>query len=81
MTAGRYDGFKFSIEDFDFDAWRERIAQSGKYPGAGPFGYDEGLRLATILDLNVSQLSRYEIEDLVVETVAILHEAAVRSLD
>lgn len=81
LTAGRFDGFKSSIETFDFDAWRKRIAQSDKYPGAGPFGHDKGLRLATILDLDVSQLSRYEIEDLVVETVAILHEAAVRSLD
>lgn len=80
LTAGKFDGFKFSIEDFDFEAWRERIAQSGKYPGAGPFGYDKGLRLATILDLNVSRLSRYEIENLVVETIAILHEAAVRNL-
>lgn len=81
LAAGRFDGFKSSIETFDFDAWRKRIAQSDKYPGAGPFGHDKGLRLATILDLDVSQLSRYEIEDLVVETVAILHEAAVRSLE
>lgn len=80
LKAGRFDGFKSSFETFDFDAWKERIAQSDKYPGAGPFGHDKGLRLATILDLDVSQLNRYEIEDLVVDTVAILHEAAVRSL-
>lgn len=81
LTAGRFDGFKSSIEKFDFDAWKDRIEQSDQHPGAGPFGHDRGLRLATILDLDVSALSRYEIEDLVVETVAILHEAAVRSLD
>lgn len=80
LTAGRFDGFKSSFESFDFDAWKRRIAQSDKYPGAGPFGHDKGLRLATILDLDVSRLNRHEIENLVVDTVAILHEAAARSL-
>lgn len=81
LGAGRHDGFKSSAESFDFEAWSQRIAHSEKYPGSGPFGNDRGLRLATILDLDVTSLTRHDIETLLAETVSILHDAASQSLE
>ena len=81
LSGGRYDGFKAPADAFDFDAHRRKIAHLQKYPGAGPFGSDKGLRIATILDLDVTLLTRNDVEDLVVEIVTILFAAASRELE
>ena len=80
LSGGRYDGFKRPADTFDFEEHRQHILQVETYPGAGPFGGDKGLRIATILDLDVTSLTRHDIENLVSETVAILHAAAEQNL-
>lgn len=80
LSGGRYDGFKRPADTFDFEEHRQHIMQAETYPGAGPFGSDKGLRIATILDLDVTSLTRHDIENLVAETLAILHTAAERNL-
>lgn len=81
LSGGRYDGFKRPAGTFDFDEHRQQIEDAEKYPGAGPFGSDKGLRIATILDLDVTSLTRYDVADLIAETVSILHAAAASNLD
>lgn len=81
LSGGRYDGFKRPAVTFDFDEHRQQIEDAEKYPGAGPFGSDKGLRIATILDLDVTSLTRHDVEDLIAKTVSILHAAAASNLD
>src|SRR5699024_8527332 len=81
LSGGRFDGFKSSAATFDFEKHRQQIEQAENYPGAGPFGSDKGLRIATILDLDVSTLTRHDIENLLAEIVSVLHEAASQVSD
>lgn len=79
LSGGRHDGFKSPAASFDFDAHLRLIEQAESYPGAGPFGSDKGLRISTILALDVTALTRNDVEKLIAETISILHTAAARS--
>ncbi|MGO1315682.1 MAG: hypothetical protein ACTMIR_01385 [Cellulomonadaceae bacterium] len=62
-----------------------KVAESlsgGRHNGfkaGGAFGSDKGLRLATILDLDTSELTRCEISDLVLTILGTLHDAASKA--
>lgn len=78
LSGGKHDGFKKDIFETDFDEWKRLMQEEEDYPGAGPFGSDRGLRLATILSLDVTSMTRKDIAILVSEIVKILHSAASR---
>ena len=81
LSGGKHDGFKSPAASFDFDAQLRLIVQTESYPGAGPFGSDKGLRISTILALDVTALTRNDVEKLIAETISILHAAAAKSLE
>lgn len=78
LSCGQYDGFKADIDTFDFKSQSALIASSTKYPGAGPFGYDWGRRLASILVLDAASLNREQVEEIVFHVVTHLRSAARR---
>lgn len=81
LNGGRHDGFKSPASSFDFAEHLQLIERTSSYPGAGPFGSDKGLRISTIMDLDVTSLTRHDVEELIIETVFILHAAAARNLE
>lgn len=76
LSASRHDGFRQPLRDFDFDLWADRLQNDPRNPTGGFFGNDAGLRLSSILDLDVSDLTRHDVEELVEATVDILQSAA-----
>lgn len=81
LSGGRFDGFKSDIDAFDFENHSALIGNSDRYPGAGPFGYDWGRRLASILSLDTAGLNREQVQELVFRVVSHLREAARNQLD
>lgn len=79
LDGGKHDGFRRSVADFDFEDWAARIVGlEGKYPSSGVFGYDRGTRLSTILNLDIAGLTRTDVQNLMIETVSVLADAAER---
>lgn len=76
LSARNHDGFNKPVSDFDFQAWAESINGDGRYPRTGAFFHDKGRRLATILDLEVKDLTRQDLASLVVSVMQILVNAA-----
>lgn len=76
LSARNNDGFNKSPENFDFESWTERINGESRYPRSGIFFHDKGRRLSTVLDLDVSTLTRHDLKNLVVSIIDILNSAA-----
>ena len=75
LSVRRYDGFNRPTVDFDFEAWVEAINENARYPRTGVFFHDKGRRLATIIDLEVQDLSRDDLADLVTSIIGFLEDA------
>lgn len=81
LSVRSFDGFNKSVEDFDFQAWAGRIDATAPYPRSGVFFHDKGCRLATIIDVEITELTRYELKDMVVAIIEILHASARNAVE
>lgn len=75
-TSARHpDGFKKDVAKFNFEAWEKQTSDSPRVPRSELFFSDlQGRRAATILYLNVSELSRFDIADAIVSVLANLQQ-------
>lgn len=70
------DGFNRPVAGFSFEHWPGRIAREETYPGGGVFYHDKGIRLATIIEVDVTELLRRDLQEMIVSIIEILHAAA-----
>lgn len=80
LMKRRNNGFNKSPESFDFESWAGQIDGASRYPRSGVFFHDKGRRLSTVLDLDVSMLTRHELKGTVVSIIDILESAARKGI-
>lgn len=74
------DGLNTSVENFNFEEWARQLAHETRYPRGGLFYHDKGKRLASVLYLDVTELTRIDLVAMATTILEVLHNAAQQTI-